>query len=263
MPKIKVNDISMHYTEKGAGTPLILLHGLSDTSILWVPLLQKFSQRYQTIAPDIRGHGNSSKPDKQYSIKLFSRDLEAFCEALGIHNCHIAGHSMGAAIAQKFAADNPEKARSLALLSPFNSIDPVFKRNMKKLRKSITTGGISAFFDEAIKLVVTAKFAATNSVSLLDAKKMCLKMNSPTALLNSIEACLEFDSTDVNVKIKQPTLIISGEEDVFTLPQVAERTQQNIESSELKIIKGVGHNLFIPGKIPELTEILLDFLRRH
>jgi pimeloyl-ACP methyl ester carboxylesterase len=260
---ITAKDIDINYIENGTGPPLILLHGLSDNSALWTLLFQTFSQHYQTIAPDVRGHGNSSKPDTPYSINLFSRDLKVFCDALNIQNCHIVGHSMGAAIAQQFAVDFPEQVHSLVLLSPINSADPTFAGNLTKLQKSITTGGMSAFFDEAIKLVVTPEFASANSEALLEAKEMCIKINSPTALLNAIDACLEFDASNVNTKIMQPTLIISGKLDAFTPVQVAEKTQQEIEDSELKIVEGVGHNLFIPEKIPELSEIVLDFLRGH
>jgi 3-oxoadipate enol-lactonase len=260
---ITANGININYIENGTGQPLILLHGLSDNSGLWIPLFQTFSQHYQTIAPDVRGHGNSKKPDTPYSISLFSHDLKAFCDALNIQNCHIVGHSMGAAIAQQFASDYPERVRSLVLLSPINSADPKFAGNLAKLQKSIMTGGMSAFFDEAIKLVVTPEFASANSIAILEAKEVCIKINSPTALLNAIDACLEFDASNVNTKIMQPTLIISGKLDVFTPVQVAKKTQQEIEDSELKIVEGVGHNLFIPEKIPELSEIVLDFLRRH
>jgi pimeloyl-ACP methyl ester carboxylesterase len=95
----------------------------------------------------------------------------------------------------------------------------------------------------------------------LDAKEMCIKINSPTAIANAIDACLKFNATQVNAKIRQPTLIISGKEDVFTPTQVAERTQKEIENSELKIVDAVGNNLFIPEKILGLAEIILDFLR--
>jgi pimeloyl-ACP methyl ester carboxylesterase len=263
MPKTIANGISIYYMEKGTGPPLILLHGLSDNSALWNPLVQTFSQHYQTTIPDLRGHGNSSKPDTTYTINLFSHDLKSFCDALNIQNCHITGHSMGAAIAQQFAADNPKRVRSLVLLSPINSVDQTFANNLTKLQKSITSGGISAFFDEAIKLVITPEFASANSKALLDAKEMCIKINSPKAISNAIDACLRFDASQVNVKIFQPTLIISGKLDVFTPVQVAEKTQQEIEDSELKIVEGVGHNLFIPEKIPELSEIILDFLSKH
>jgi pimeloyl-ACP methyl ester carboxylesterase len=260
---ITANGINIHYIEKGTGPPLILIHGLSDYSVLWIPLLQSFSQYYKTIAPDVRGHGYSSKPDTAYSIKLFSYDLKAFCDVLNIQNCHLVGHSMGAAISQQFAGDCPERVRSLVLLSPINSADQTFATNLMKLQKSITTGGISAFFDEAIKLVVTPEFASANSQALLDAKKICLKTNSPKAILNAIDACLKFDASKVNTKIIQSTLIVSGKLDVFTPVQVAEETQREIEDSELKSVEGVGHNLFIPEKIPELSEIVSGFLCRH
>ena len=260
---ITVNGINIQYIEKGTGYPLILIHGLSDSFLLWTPLLQEFSHQYKTIAMDVRGHGYSSKPDAPYTVTQFSHDLQAFCNALSIQDCHLAGHSMGAAIAQQFASDCRERVRSLVLLSPISSRDHTFAANLTKLQESITTGGTSAFFDEAIKLVVTPDFALANSEALSDAKKICMKTNSPTAIFNAIDACLKFDASNVNTKISQPTLIISGKLDVFTPVQVAEKTQQEIENSELKVVEGVGHNLFIPEKIAELSEIILDFLRRH
>jgi pimeloyl-ACP methyl ester carboxylesterase len=149
---------------------------------------------------------------------------------------------------------------SLTLLSPIDSADQTFATNLMKLQKSITNGGISAFFDEAIKLIVSPEFASANSEALLDVKKICIKINSSTAIFNAIAACLEFDPSNVNTKITQPTLIISGKLDVFTPVHIAEKTQREIGGSQLKILEGVGHNLFIPEKIRELSEIVLSEL---
>jgi len=61
MPKIAVNGIEINYHEEGTSYPLILIHGLSDDSTLWIPLMSEFSEYYRTIALDVRGHGYSGK----------------------------------------------------------------------------------------------------------------------------------------------------------------------------------------------------------
>jgi 3-oxoadipate enol-lactonase len=84
MPKVILNDIKINYTEEGKGFPLILIHGLSDDSRLWAPLMPAFSRKYRTIALDLRGHGLSGKPDTPYSIQQISEDLFEFLQELEI-----------------------------------------------------------------------------------------------------------------------------------------------------------------------------------
>lgn len=263
MPKITVNDLDINYREEGSGFPLIFIHGLSDDSILWTPLMPEFSEHYRTIALDIRGHGHSEKPDTPYSIQLFSEDLLGFLKKLDIPQAHLLGFSLGGAIAQQFALDHPEKIRSLILLSTFSYNDPDLRDAFEKLRNSLAKGGFPAFFDEAIKLVVTSEFASANVDAISEMKKRSVRINSPTAILHAIDACLDFNVKDRIFQISFPTLIISGRKDVLTPPHLGEQIHRSIKGSKWKIMEGMGHNLLIPEKIPELARIILKFLGYH
>jgi len=260
MPKIVVNDINMNYEEEGAGFPLILIHGLSDDSTLWTPLISKFLKHYRTIALDIRGHGHSSKPDMPYSIKLFSEDLSGFLKELGIPRTHLIGLSLGGAIAQQFILDHPEKIRSLILLSTFSYSDPHLQEILINLKTAITKGGFPAFFDEAIKLVVSPEFRSANADAIAELKERSIQINSPKALLRLIDACLNFNVKDRISQISIPTLIISGREDALTPLHSAEHIHRSIKGSKWKIMEGVGHNLLIPEKISDLSQLILKFL---
>ncbi|MCP8310266.1 MAG: alpha/beta hydrolase [Candidatus Methylarchaceae archaeon HK01M] len=263
VPKIIVNNIDINYQEEGAGFPLILIHGLSDDSTLWAPLMPKFSRHYWSIALDVRGHGHSGKPDMPYSIQLFSEDLLGFFEKLEIPQAHLLGLSMGGAIAQQFALDHPEKIRSIILLSAFSYNDSNLQNIFKRLQKSFERDGFSVFFDEVVKLVVSPEFASANADAIAEMKGKSIKINSPTAILHAIDACLDFNVKDRISQISHPTLIISGKEDILTPPQLGEQIHRSIKGSEWKIIEGVGHNLLIPEKIQELAQIILKFLGRH
>jgi 3-oxoadipate enol-lactonase len=260
MPKITVRDIETNYREEGSGFPLILIHGLSDDSTLWTPLVPELSKHYKTIAVDIRGHGCSSKPDNAYSIKLFSEDLSGFMEKQEISQTHLMGLSMGGAVAQQFALDQPDKVRSLILLSAFSHSDPGLRDTMMQLRDSIEIGGLSAFFGEAVKWVVSSEFTSVNADAIAEMKVRSVQINSPEVVLRTIDACLDFNVKDKISQIRAPTLIISGREDALTPLHLAEEIHRSIRGSQWKILEGAGHNFFIPKKIPELTELILEFL---
>jgi 3-oxoadipate enol-lactonase len=112
MPRISIRDIEVNYEEAGKGIPLVMVHGLNGDLTGWALIMPEFAKHYRTIAPDVRGHGGTGKPDQPYSIKGFSEDLYEFVRKLEIPKAHIFGLSMGGAIAQQFALDHPEMIRS-------------------------------------------------------------------------------------------------------------------------------------------------------
>ena len=106
--------------------PLLLLHGLADSATVWSSLGSYLSSQYHIVAPDLRGHGESSKPDSGYSSTEIIADLEALIGHLGWRRClrlasqpHILGHSWGAKVAAIYATDRPERFSSLILVDPF------------------------------------------------------------------------------------------------------------------------------------------------
>jgi 3-oxoadipate enol-lactonase len=263
MTRVFANGIDINYQQEGTGFPLVLIHGLSDSSVLWVPLMRKLSRHYRTIALDVRGHGESEKLDMPYSIQLLSEDLLCFLQNLKVPSAHVLGFSLGAVVAQQLALDHRERICSLILLSPFSYNDPDVRKNLERLRESVARGGLPAFFDEAIRLVVTSEFISTNTDAIAQMKKECVRINSPAAILRTIDACMNFNAKDRISQISHPTLVISGREDVMSPIHLAEQIHRSIKGSEWKIMEGVGHNLLVPDKVPELAEIVLEFLQRH
>jgi 3-oxoadipate enol-lactonase len=260
MPSINTGQISINYQESGEGFPLILLHGLSDDLNLWNPLVPELSKKYRTIALDLRGHGHSARPEAPYSIHQFSSDLLAFMDKLGIARSHLMGLSMGAAVAQQFALDYPEKTGALVLLSAFGRVEGGFRTKLLELRSALISGGVPAFFDEAVKLVVTPEFRTAYAGEIADSKKYCIQVNSASALVNAIAACLAFDIHDRVSQISAPALVLCGKEDVFTSNELAWKVYHAIKGSRWLIMPGVGHNLITPENTSRLTRTVLDFL---
>lgn len=111
------NGLSVAYrTAAGSGaTPLVLLHGMGESSASWEPLLDALAGLGSlVIAPDVRGHGATGRPGL-YSFEALRDDVVAFLDALGIERCVLIGHSMGACTAAMVAAAHPERVMRLVL----------------------------------------------------------------------------------------------------------------------------------------------------
>lgn len=263
MGLIAANGINIHYDEAGVGSPLVLIHGLSDNSSVWANIIPKMSTQYHIIALDLRGHGESEKPNMRYTIQLFSEDVLCCLQKLRIPNAHILGLSLGAAVAQQLTLDHPERIRSLILLSPFSHANSQLRNHLELLRERLSSGGMPAFLDAVIKLVVSPEFISANANEITEMKMECSRINSPTAITHAIDACINFNVKNRISKISKPTLIISGRQDILSPIHLAEQIHLSIKNSKWEIMESVGHNLLIPEKIPTLAGIILEFMQHQ
>lgn len=114
------NSMAISYLQwSDRGMPLLLLHGMADHALVWSSLGDYLSSNYQVIAPDLRGHGESSKPATGYHFQDYIGDLRALINHLGWTQAHILGHSWSAKIAAIWATQQPEVFKSLILVDPF------------------------------------------------------------------------------------------------------------------------------------------------
>jgi non-heme chloroperoxidase len=90
--------VRLHYIEAGSGKPLVMIPGWSQTAAQFRAQLAGLSDRYRVIAIDMRGHGESDKPDHGYRIQRLSADVHEFLVANGLTNVTLAGHSMGCSV---------------------------------------------------------------------------------------------------------------------------------------------------------------------
>ena len=141
--KINLNHIDIAYLEwkKSTSTePILMLHGMADNCLVWSRLgefLSSKNDHYHLIAPDLRGHGNSSKPETGYFYHNYADDLKALYEYFEWEKVHIIAHSWSAKIACLWATQFPDKCKSLVLIDPFfiNSIPSIFRWSFPLLYK--------------------------------------------------------------------------------------------------------------------------------
>jgi pimeloyl-ACP methyl ester carboxylesterase len=111
-----VNGIRMHYVLAGSGPPVMLLHGFPETWFAWRKQIPVLAERYSLIVPDLRGYGDTSKPDGGYDKRTMATDIRELMRHLGHERVAIVGHDRGARVATRFAKDHPEAIDRLAVL---------------------------------------------------------------------------------------------------------------------------------------------------
>ncbi|MDD7886750.1 alpha/beta fold hydrolase [Flavivirga sp. 57AJ16] len=112
----KVNGINTHYVIGGKGEPLILLPGWPQTWWSYHHIMPFLAEKYTVIAVDLRGMGDSDKPEEGYTKKHMANDIQELIVALGYDMVHVAGHDIGANVAYSFAVNHPDSVNKLILL---------------------------------------------------------------------------------------------------------------------------------------------------
>ncbi len=118
---VEVNGARLHLARAGRGRPLLLLHGWPEFWFTWLPMMQRLSDRFQLIAPDLRGCGDSDKPNGEFGPKDQAADLQALIQVLDVGRVGIVSHDVGATVAQAMARQTPD---SIAGLFFFNFVYP-------------------------------------------------------------------------------------------------------------------------------------------
>lgn len=110
---IRANGAAFHVARTGSGAPLLLLHGWPEFWLTGEPVMQRLADRFTLLAPDLRGFGDSDKPDGPYGPDQHARDMVALMDALGIEAAGIVGYDVGGAAMQPLARDASNRIKGL------------------------------------------------------------------------------------------------------------------------------------------------------
>jgi pimeloyl-ACP methyl ester carboxylesterase len=114
-----VNGVKLHYFIGGKGSAVVLLHGYAETSHMWIPIMPLLAKNHTVIIPDLRGAGDSSKPESGYDKKNMAVDIHALVVPLGFKRAEVAGRDIGLMVAYAYAAQFPQETDRLVLMDAF------------------------------------------------------------------------------------------------------------------------------------------------
>ncbi len=241
----------MAYIDMGnaAGPPVVLIHGYTDNARDWVPLVPYLSKGLRLILVDLRGHGQSSKPECCYSRLDFAYDIKLMMDALGIKRADIVGHSLGSIIAQTFAEYWPERTSHAVLIAstggrpPNTSAKPDqfdFAADIRKLKEPIEPDSpfMIAWWDSPTP--VDPDFIRRQRK---DAAGIPLRVW--LAVLDQGLPDNGYDDLQRTLpRLKAPTLLIWGSKDPIMEEPVRKTLRDALPGAKVKVFEGLGHNPF-------------------
>jgi pimeloyl-ACP methyl ester carboxylesterase len=115
----EVGGVTLHYLTAGHGPALILLHGYTQTSRMWRPIIPQLAEKFTVIAPDLPGIGDSSIPKDGLDMKTAAIRIHALAKSLHVDKARVVGHDIGLMVAYAYAAQFPAETEKLVVLDAF------------------------------------------------------------------------------------------------------------------------------------------------
>jgi pimeloyl-ACP methyl ester carboxylesterase len=115
----EINGVKLHYLTAGHGSPLVLLHGYAETSLMWRPIIPALAERFTVIAPDLPGIGDSDIPADGLDMKSAAIRIHDLVKSLGVQKAEVVGHDIGLMVAYAYAAQFPAEVTKLVLMDAF------------------------------------------------------------------------------------------------------------------------------------------------
>ena len=249
---VELGEVDLVITEAGSGgRPLLLVHGYTGARNDFADFVEPLAERgWHVVAPDLRGHGDSSKPAEEgaYSLAQFSTDLIGLADALGWERFVLLGHSMGGMVAQVLVVDRPERVQALVLMDTGHGAVPV--------DPALVELGVAAARDQGMGFIADVLAIMEDDPLATDAyrRKVAedpayrergdanLRASSPAMYAAMIQALTaDDDRLDSLAAVSVPTLVLVGEQDAPFLDP-SRRMAETIAGARLVVLPDGGHS---------------------
>jgi 3-oxoadipate enol-lactonase len=256
---IGVGEIVLDYERTGAGPPLLLIMGMSGTSLHWgEPLLVSLRRDFDVIAYDHRGVGASSRLEGPVTIAQLAEDVAGLLGALEIDAAHVLGVSMGGMVAQELALEHPERVRTLTLGCTYcggEGSSLASPEVIQRLTASMASGDRERALRTAWEVNVSQAMAADEGAYSRFLEIARRRAVAVPVILAQMQAVATHDTSARLPGLRVPTLVVHGTEDQLIPVQNGRLIASLIPGAQLEILEGVGH-MFVwerPDRSAELV----------
>ena len=236
MSTVEVNGEKINYVEHGSGPVLVLLHGIGADAGLWSGVIDALGGEYAVRAFNLRGHGGSSC-NGELSVAALADDIAAATAALGLQAFHLAGVSLGGAVAVRLAAKAPTRVRSLVVsgvgLNPGKALaDEIY--GVREAVHYLVPEDFSQQVSEAL-LVPDAPAESVEAVG------RAIGAITKQRYLKSLEALAAAALGEVAAAVKAPTLVLHGKLDEMVTAADADALAGAIGGAKRAELAAAGH----------------------
>lgn len=261
--KININGISVYLEGDKKNSSIIFIHGFPYDHTMWKSQIDEFSKNYFCVSFDIRGLGDSHAGDGQFTMESFVDDLEMLMSELELNRPVLCGLSMGGYISLR-ALERMEDKFSAAILMDTKSgaDDNAGKIKRAGAIKKINNEGNNNFVKEFVTNCFGKDFIENKSAEVDKIIQTSWSFSSEGIKGSLLAMAARTDTTEYLSNIKIPALLVCGEEDKLTPPDVMKEMSAKIKNSEFVIIKNAGHMTPVENPI-EVNAAIKTFLDKN
>ena len=245
--RVRVNDeIEINYELDGDPSrhPVVVLtHGMGGWLGSWDDDVPAIAENYAVLRWDVRGHGDSDRPDVPYSAEMHARDLEGLLRALGIERARVGGNSMGGAITQRFLLDFPEMTTAGFVLCTSSQVNERMATAWEERARIAEDEGMEAMLERSGTLAnASPSVRPVPPYRERRAREATLKI--PGRIYGHVvRAMAHYNWTDELSRIRVPVLILQGLQDTMTPPGGTVLMHRKIPMSQLVMMDECSHSI--------------------
>lgn len=254
--KTQDTELRCEHVPRPGAPALLLINALGTSLEMWDDQVEAFSERFELIRYDARGHGKSSPGEAgELTIDQLARDALAVLDSCGIARAHICGLSLGGMTTMQIARHWPDRVLKIALCNTAPHMPP--RERWQQTIQTTLTQGVGALTDGILGRWFTPEFHASQPAQVERIKQMLLTAD-PRGYAACCAAIRDMDLREDIKAIDAKTLVIGGTKDPGTTPEHAELIARSIQGAKLVMLESA--HLSNIERAPQFTAELLEFL---
>jgi|SRR5271166_394608 len=258
--RIKSGDAEIVYWLVGDGRPVVLLHPFPVNHEFWLPVADALASRYRLILPDLRGHGESTVGEGPATMDKHVADIARVMDDADVGRAPLIGVSIGGYALFEFWRRFRTRVAALGLWNTKAGADgPEARAGRLEAANDVLERGPDPFIESMLQRVLANTTRETRPDLVEGARHMMRQMSADAIAQVQRGMAARPDSIETLKTINVPTLVVTGDEDIFTGLNEAELMHQHIQGSQVRVIPKAGH--YSPWEQPaEAARILRQFL---
>ncbi|GIW42175.1 MAG: 3-oxoadipate enol-lactonase [Candidatus Binatia bacterium] len=253
MPYAEARGTKLFYEDVGSGEPtLLFLHGWCCDHTTFAPQLEHFRERHRVVAPDLRGHGRSEKPEGPYTMETLADDVAQLARALGLRQAVVLGHSMGGLVALSLAAREPELVAAVVTLDSPILPPPEVRATLEELARRFR----GADFPDAQRSLVSDRlFLPTDEPEIRERVSRIMLSAPQHVAAAAFEGIAAFDHESAVQALRVPWLALFASEPPTDIASLRLRVPHVMVGRTV----GAGHfhQLVVPDQVHAMVERFL------
>jgi 3-oxoadipate enol-lactonase len=246
------------YRRGGRGPAVLLIHGVGGDARNWDPIAERLRARFDVIAMDLRGHGESDLITGPVDAHDLARDALQVLDEANVAQAAVVGFSLGGAVAQALTLDHPRRVSRLAVIGTVAGRTPDEQAKARERIRFLEEHGLAALAEGNRERWFTDAFRRDHA-DIVDRRVAQVKACDEASYVHAFRVFATADFADRLHEIDVPALVVTGEHDLAATGRMARLMGERIRDAQVHVLPGLRHSLLIEATAT-ISQLLEQFL---